>query len=262
MPYYNPDVVQLSSSSTSSSEGAYDYEALKPQPKNNWTIEQRTTLDLLTTFYQHDWEVFAMVFNSLYQSQLPLLKGLTIQKLRTQHSFMKWYKPAFDRKAAQMKLQSMNPSSSLKFSDSEMRVSLEAKARSFGSVLKRKSLDGKLSSDRQAVIHRILKRKRTLVETDDGRTDFASSSESDGEASRRPKHKKRYKNFLVETPSRKVSSRRDSGLFTPPESTKLQRKLDSTVDKRLAPLGFRAFVSLPLTVIRSRNTCFGGVRLR
>lgn len=207
--------------------------------QHTWTVEQRLTLNMLGR-YSNNWNDKTAVFNRFHKSELRNHGGLRRAVVNTQFNDMR---RKFDPVAALKKLQAtLSPYDRMRLAT---HAALERKADEIGIRLnaKRPTDDsglGMLSDTHNGQRH---KRKRADL-IDEARTDYLSDRSINRSQTPLPLQTTHEPYLLAppKTPTKNHGQQRNDGLLTPPDSG--VRKLDRlTADKRLAPLGFRAFTA-------------------
>ena len=221
--------------------------------RNKWTVEQRLTLIMLADSYSNNWDDKISVFNHVHKLDLPRRRGLRRNVVVAQWHDME---KKFDAAAALRKLQAtLSPYDISKLMSG---AGLERKAREIGvqlypRVFTDNSTRNKMS-DKLDVLMRKRKRANSIA---DRRTDFLS--ESDNESQPNP-HSQTIHGlpFLPKTPTKINGRQKNNGILTPPDSRE-RKKQHFIVDKRLAPIGFRAFTAQSQgkysSVLGIRGTC-------
>ena len=206
--------------------------------QHTWTVEQRLTLTMLGE-YSNNWKEKTAVFNQFHKSDLRNRGGLRRAVVNTQYNDMR---KKFDPADALKKLQAtLSPYDRMKLAS---RPTLERKANEIGIRLNAKwpTDTSSLGTIYEKQNPRGHKRKHADL-VDEARTDYLSHRSHNG--SQTPPHPRAAHECHLappKTPTKMYGQQRDNGLLTPPDSRgrKLQRL---TADKRLAPIGFRAFTA-------------------
>lgn len=197
-------------------------ETPSPTYKHRWSIEQRQTLAMLADSYGNSWDDITSVFNNIHKSDLQrrgARGGLRKVVILAQWNHMKKY---------------MDVAASIKKSQATLspydRSKLVKKANDIGVRLRAK---GPLDDPPE--------RKRKRADTIEFRRTISppgpSGIENQGVFDMQPAHEL---TLLPMTPRQSNGKTQDHGLRTPPISRE-RKDLRLTANKRLAPIGFRAF---------------------
>lgn len=193
-----------------------------PTYKHRWTIEQRQTLAMLANSYGNSWDEITSVFNNIHKPDLQrrgARGGLRKVVVLAQWNHMKKF---MDVAASVKKSQAT--------SSPYDRSKLVKKANDIGVRLRAKGL-----------IDDPPGRKRKRADTIHVRGTISppgpSGIESKGVFDTQTTH---GLTLLPMTPKQSNGKPQDHGLLTPPDSSE-RKDLRLTSDKKLAPIGFRAF---------------------